>query len=1253
MKKILLLLLLLSSSIFALDTTGVWKSNSSTDANNVANYGWTPAAPAALSSNCILIFKDTTGITEANATFTADASIKSLQSISGFAGNISWSGRILTFAGDLTLDDNHTLNAGNGVVFNGASSTCHIGSGIGTGDATSCNITFNGTTGCVLDDDKGIKFAKLILGSSAILTVSGSANSIFVGNPVLTFTSGGTLTLNRQCQFNNNGSGKMISISGSPTINGTGEYRFQTDGNNLLDTMPAFTHTGSGIITFAPAFDSKTGNKIFLGGAFVCGDGLAINNYYTGATLRFYTLNNSITATGGISFGCSNTTDSLQTVWGSSAISCASVNATSLNSSVCIDSFQTSKWIVAGNITLPSTHTIVPGSSVFTVTAASTITSNSKQFWSIRDSANAGTLTFGDAPNFLDDFVTLSSCGGAVTWAGYTLTCAGDVVMDHTGTLNMGTGVTMSGASFLLHTGSTMGTITSSSDINITGNNGTIDFDKSNTMKSLTIANSVTVTNSGSAISIYTNSGNALVMGTNSSLITNATTNLNRSNNGDLFSLGAGYSISGTGAFNFNVIGANVKINIPAISSSTSGAVTIRGNAAGDTVIFTGTYSFPSAALNINSNSATVQTMIDFNDNNITCTSLRLGVSPALTTGTINYYFGNGTINCNLFNSATDNNATNINYEGATIYCSGNWSNGSAHNVNYGTSTAIVDSISTVTSANKAFYNFKIAAPSSGTVTLADSLTCLGNLIDSLGKFKSGNNNINLAGDFYRYSADSMLLGTSSVTTSKTNAIWYRRAGTSAPIGGLSSASFFSNGGSKFDVDTTKGAANKKFQFTPTFNRNFKCSTYVAGDLDNDSLISMTAGQKAYLNLPANTAIQGAYIKDIYAINRIYDTSATAINGGNDSNIVFRSATGQYYLTPTTVTVTSAAPAYMRLAGGLPDTITGTGFWAPCSVSVAGGAYIGATVLDSTKIVFTAPSTTAGVKSITVKNIEGVTGSGNVLTYLAMPGPISYTTPVIDTIGVAASHPVTITGTADSFIVRSTLPTGLSLTKATGLISGTPTVATGAADYTVVAYNAAGSDSTTINITVISGCAYSIPVITSITKPYGKASAPGVVTIRGSGLAGIDTVWYGSNVGVKIGPKTDTTLIDTVPNGTAGRVSVIVKSCAGMDTLVNGFTYTGAVYGVSVTPTSGLIAGGTSLSFRAAYGLTGSTIDSVDSWTPTSDTTATGTSLAHAAGSVRWVITSGSDTASVGYRYSSGSNRRRTVFGFDLGGFRF
>ncbi len=84
------------------------------------------------------------------------------------------------------------------------------------------------------------------------------------------------------------------------------------------------------------------------------------------------------------------------------------------------------------------------------------------------------------------------------------------------------------------------------------------------------------------------------------------------------------------------------------------------------------------------------------------------------------------------------------------------------------------------------------------------------------------------------------------------------------------------------------------------------------------------------------------------------------------------------------------------------------------------------------------------------------------------PSSLTYSdNPVTYDVNVAIQdNKPSFTGTVESFTVSPALPAGLALNKTTGVISGTPTTASQAADCTVRASNSAGSCTAVVNITV-------------------------------------------------------------------------------------------------------------------------------------------------------------------------------------------
>jgi hypothetical protein len=90
-------------------------------------------------------------------------------------------------------------------------------------------------------------------------------------------------------------------------------------------------------------------------------------------------------------------------------------------------------------------------------------------------------------------------------------------------------------------------------------------------------------------------------------------------------------------------------------------------------------------------------------------------------------------------------------------------------------------------------------------------------------------------------------------------------------------------------------------------------------------------------------------------------------------------------------------------------------------------------------------------------------------TGLAAPSGLVYAeNPAVYTVGlaIAANVPRSGGGAVASYTVSPDLPAGLSLDPATGVISGTPAAAAGAATYLVLASNAAGSAVAALNVAV-------------------------------------------------------------------------------------------------------------------------------------------------------------------------------------------
>jgi hypothetical protein len=198
-------------------------------------------------------------------------------------------------------------------------------------------------------------------------------------------------------------------------------------------------------------------------------------------------------------------------------------------------------------------------------------------------------------------------------------------------------------------------------------------------------------------------------------------------------------------------------------------------------------------------------------------------------------------------------------------------------------------------------------------------------------------------------------------------------------------------------------------------------------------------------------------------------------------------------------------------------------------------------VLNSTTgVISGTPTAPAGITlvSLTATNTYG-TSSPTTLTITigaAAAAPvITSATTAPGTVGTPFSYTIAATGSPTSF-TASPLPSGLVLNGATGVISGTPTVA-GTTSAILRATNATGTSSpTTLTITV--GAATAAPVITSATSAPGTVGTPFSYTIAATG---VPTSYAASPLSPGLVVNTTTGIISGTPT-VAGTTNVTITA---------------------------------------------------------------------------------------------------------------
>jgi hypothetical protein len=402
MKKILLLLLIFSWSVYPLSLL-VWDGSKNSDMNDTANWTGTCSAGTTLSAgdSCLWNAGSVASIASANVSVGAIVTVSG-----GYTGNISFSGYTLTVANNADFDaGTGTLNTGNGCIMNGASGRLHFGSTLGTVTATACVLTMNGTTGMVLDDDKGITIKQVV--NNGTLTNSGAGYTIVQNNgPWLIAGNNSTFINSKYLQAVCTASGDLWVIGTNVVFRGVAEIDVGITSSVALN-IPAFTGTGTQTFYFHTVAGYASGGSINLTGNFLAATSSVQFYSDIGTTFTFNTNNYNITCSG-IMTGSTLVTAQCTFNYGSSVITAISFSDkdAAYTTGYSLKNYGTSQWFISGNITRGVHQTATHISDVFTVngTATQTITSNGKQFNDLTvNNSGTGTVKFADALSLIGD----------------------------------------------------------------------------------------------------------------------------------------------------------------------------------------------------------------------------------------------------------------------------------------------------------------------------------------------------------------------------------------------------------------------------------------------------------------------------------------------------------------------------------------------------------------------------------------------------------------------------------------------------------------------------------------------------------------------------------------------------------------------------------------------------------------------------------------------------------------------------------
>ncbi len=286
-------------------------------------------------------------------------------------------------------------------------------------------------------------------------------------------------------------------------------------------------------------------------------------------------------------------------------------------------------------------------------------------------------------------------------------------------------------------------------------------------------------------------------------------------------------------------------------------------------------------------------------------------------------------------------------------------------------------------------------------------------------------------------------------------------------------------------------------------------------------------------------------------------------------------------------TVTSVTPAVGAVGGLKTVTVLGTNFYAGATVSF-GGSACAVLSLSATSISCRTSAHAAGAVAVTVTNVDSQFGTlaGG---YTYRPAPtVSTVSPAYGPIGGGTT--LTITGSDFVSPVSVTVGTAACVVTAESATSITCTTGispvSGSAAVTV-------TNPVDLQAGIKTGAFIYLraPVITSVSPTAGALAGSTTISLVGTNFFPGATVTVGGVACTSVTVVSDTLITCSTPAGSAGAANVVVTNPdAQADTETNGYTYQAAPTVSTISPGSGRLSGGTSVTITGSDFVTGATV---------------------------------------------------------------
>ena len=278
-------------------------------------------------------------------------------------------------------------------------------------------------------------------------------------------------------------------------------------------------------------------------------------------------------------------------------------------------------------------------------------------------------------------------------------------------------------------------------------------------------------------------------------------------------------------------------------------------------------------------------------------------------------------------------------------------------------------------------------------------------------------------------------------------------------------------------------------------------------------------------------------------------------------------------------TVTSVSPSAGPLAGGTSVTVTGANFTGATAVKFGGSTAMTFKVNSSSSITATSPAG-SGTVDVTVATPGGTssTSAADQFSYIAAP-TVTSVSPASGPAGGGTSVSVTganFTG-ATAVTFGATAASSFTVNSASSITTTSPA---GSNEVDLIVTTPGGSSATSAadQFTYIAA-----PTVTSVSPASGPAGGGTSVSVTGANFTGATAVKFGGSAATTLTVNSTSSITATSPSGN-GTVDVTVTTPGGTSatSAADQFSYIAAPTVISVSPSAGPLAGGTSVTVTGA-----------------------------------------------------------------------